>query len=465
MMKGSLGKSIRRIGICGLLVIAVVLSVGVSAYEGRGNLSALQNAVFRQAEAGKAIPLLSKNNPLAAPVQELRPEASGEAALPPQKAQKAHLSGLSAKAATTAPAPAPAAQAKQKKVVYLTFDDGPSAVTPRVLSILQQQGVKATFFMLGEQAAGRPELVNAVYNQGHAIGNHTYNHNYHDLYSGFTEFWRQIKQTEETVLEITGFRPQLVRAPGGTFDHFDNTYFGLLKQAGYTVMDWTVDSGDSRRRGVPAAEILRNSAADLSSPRVVLLLHDGSGHEQSAKALPAIIERYKAAGYEFGLLDAQSEPVQFRVSAKAAALHRPKPSEAWITANIVPNAVLVTPGKALALEVGGTKARLEPGEYRVQNGQYVVPLRTAVERLGGAVGWNAAERSGTVLWNGRSLTLDSVRQEIGIRGQDGKARLIPASVQLIDSSLWVPLRALLEAAGHPPVEATVHADVRIVKAA
>ncbi|WP_238656119.1 polysaccharide deacetylase [Paenibacillus piscarius] len=458
MMKGSLGKSIRRMVICGLLVIAVVLSVGVSAYEGRGNLSALQNTVSRQAEAGKALPLLSKNNPPTAPVQELRPEASGKAALQPQKA---HIQALSAKAA----APAPAAQGKKNKVVYLTFDDGPSAVTPEVLSILQQQGVKGTFFMLGEQAAGRPELVNAVYNQGHAIGNHTYNHNYHDLYSGFTEFWRQIKQTEKTVLEITGFRPQLVRAPGGTFDHFDNTYFGLLKQAGYTVMDWTVDSGDSRRRGVPAAEILRNSAADLSSPRVVVLLHDGSGHEQSAKALPAIIERYKAAGYEFGLLDAQSEPVQFRVSAKAAALHRAKPSEAWITANIVPNAALVTPGKALALEVGGAKARLEPGEYRVEDGQYVVPLRTAVERLGGAVGWNAEERSGTVLWNGRSLTLDSVRQEISIRSQDGKAELIPASVQLIDSSLWVPLRALLEAAGHPPVEATVHADVRIVKAA
>lgn len=230
-------------------------------------------------------------------------------------------------------------------------------------------------------------------------------------------------------------------------------------------MDWTVDSGDSRRRGVPAAEILRNSAADLTSPSVVLLLHDGSGHEQSAKALPAIIERYKAAGYEFGLLDEQSEPVQFRVSGKAAALHRAKPSDAWVTANIVPNAALITPGKALALEVGGVEARLKPGEYRLQDGQYVVPLRATVERLGGQVGWNAEARSGTAVWNGCSLTLDTAKQEIGILRKDGSEEFRPASVQLIDSALWVPLRTLLEAAGHPSVEARVNADERSVKAA
>lgn len=461
-MKGSLRKSIRCLIIYGLLVIAVVLSVGVSAYGGRGNLSAAQNAVSRQAEAGKALPLLSKNNPPAVPVQELPPAGAGNAA---GKPQKPHLSVLSAKAGTKAPAPSRPAEPKQKRVVYLTFDDGPSAVTPQVLSILKQQGVKATFFMLGQQAAGRPELVKAVYEQGHAIGNHTYNHNYHDLYSGFTEFWRQIKQTEETVREITGNRPQLVRAPGGTFDHFDRTYFGLLKQAGYTVMDWTLDSGDSRRRGVPAAEILRNSTADLTSPSVVLLLHDGSGHEQSAKALPVVIERYKAAGYEFGILDAKSSPVQFRVSAKAAVLHRAKPSEAWITANITPNAALLTPGKALALEVGGVAARLKPGEYRVQDGQYVVPFRATVERLGGQVGWNAAARSGTAVWDGRTLTLDSAKQEIGIQRKDGKAEYKPASVELIGSALWVPLRTLLEAAGHTSVEAAVNADERSVKAA
>lgn len=292
--------------------------------------------------------------------------------------------------------------------------------------------------MLGDQAAGRPELIHAIWEQGHAIGNHTYNHNYHDLYSGFTEFWRQIKQTEETVREITGVRPQLVRAPGGTFGHFDSTYFNLLKQAGYRVMDWTVDSGDSRRRGVPAAEIVQASVADLNSASVVLLLHDGSGHEQSAKALPAIIERYRAAGYEFGVLDTQSDPVQFRVSSKAASLQRGKPSQDWISANIAPNAELFATGKALALEIGRMEIKLKPGEYRLQDGQYYVPLRATVERLGGRVGWDADTRSAAVSWNGRSMTLDSQKQEVGIHWPDGTAEYRAAQVQLQGSSLWVP---------------------------
>lgn len=470
-MKNNRENPIRRIMICGLLVIAVVLSLGVSAYGGQGNSSGSRSKYSLQAEAGSTLPLLSKNNAPAVPVQDLRPAA---ARMTTAELRQLHISGGSApKAGAERPAQvsaaagkaAPAAGHRKEKVVYLTFDDGPSAVTPKVLSILQEQGVKATFFVLGDQAAGRPELIKAIWEQGHAIGNHTYNHNYHDLYSGFKEFWRQIKQTEETVREITGVRPQLVRAPGGTFGHFDSTYFNLLKQAGYGVMDWTVDSGDSRRRGVPAAEIVEASVADLTSSSVVLLLHDGSGHEQSAKALPAIIERYRAAGYGFGVLDAQSDPVQFRVSSKAASLHRGKPSQDWISVNIAPNAELFAPGKALALEIGGMETKLKPGEYRLQDGQYYVPLRATVERLGGRVGWDVATRSAAVSWNGRSMTLDSQRQEVGIHWPDGTAEYKAAQVQLQGSSLWVPLRMLLEAAGHPGAEAFVNAEERRVTAA
>jgi peptidoglycan/xylan/chitin deacetylase (PgdA/CDA1 family) len=472
-MKESRENPIRRFIIRGLLVMAVLLSM--SAFGREGESPASWRTFSPQAEAGSAASVLSKNNPPQVPVQDVPPAAVKIAEAEPLQSLS---SGDSASAAAAGPQASSiqkvsaaadksnqeATYRKDSRVVYLTFDDGPSAVTPQVLKILQEQGVKATFFVLGEQAASRPELVNAIREQGHAIGNHTYNHNYHDLYSGFTEFWRQIKQTEETVRGITGVRPQLVRAPGGTFGHFDNTYFYLLKQAGYTVMDWTVDSGDSSRRGVPAAEILQNSAAGLDSPSVVLLLHDGSGHEQSAKALPAIIERYKAAGYEFGLLNAQSEQVQFRVSAQAAALQRVKPSQAWISANIVPNAELFAPGKPLALEVGRLETKLKPGEYNLRDGRYFVPLRAAVERLGGQVGWDTATRSGKVSWNGRTVTINSEKQQIEIIQPDGAVELKPADIQLIGSSLWVSLRELLEATGHPPLEASVTAEERRVKA-
>ncbi|MFD2874911.1 polysaccharide deacetylase family protein [Paenibacillus rhizoplanae] len=115
-----------------------------------------------------------------------QPHISGGASAP--KAGVEHPAPAIHQVSAAAGKAAPAAGQRKEKVVYLTFDDGPSAVTPKVLTILQEQGIKATFFVLGDQAASRPELINAIWEQGHAIGNHTYNHNYHDLYSGFTEF-------------------------------------------------------------------------------------------------------------------------------------------------------------------------------------------------------------------------------------------------------------------------------------
>jgi peptidoglycan/xylan/chitin deacetylase (PgdA/CDA1 family) len=352
---------------------------------------------------------------------------------------------------------------KKRKTVYLTFDDGPSAVTPKVLEILRQKGIKGTFFVLGEQAESRPELINSMWEQGHAIGNHTYNHNYQNLYSKFTEFWSQIKHTEEIVREITGQRPQLVRAPGGTFGHFDRTYFDLLQQAGYAVVDWDVDSGDSRRRGVPAAEILQASVQDTTSSELVVLLHDGAGHEESAKALPGIIERFKAAGYTFDVLDPHQEPVQFRVSAGAAGRDRAKPSSSWIASNILPNAALFETGKPLYVEVGGQELKLASGEYKILKGQYVVPLRAVIERLGGKVSWDAASRSSVIVWNRCVLTADADKKLLTRSGPAEGLQTRDSGVQLLGSSLWIPLRELLEAAGHPPVNAAVTAEERRIR--
>ncbi|WP_051459326.1 polysaccharide deacetylase family protein [Paenibacillus zanthoxyli] len=292
--------------------------------DGASSDSAISGALSGQAQSG--LPVRGSSQPM--PFVGLPP------AFPEGRAPGSRISRVPVSKAKTMPA------ATQKsavpKNVYLTFDDGPSAVTPKVLEILRREQVKATFFVLGDQAETRPELINAIWEQGNVIGNHTYNHNYKDLYSGFTHFWSQIKKTEEIIRQITGVRPQLVRAPGGTYGHFDDTYFHLMKQAGYLATDWTVDSGDSARRGVPAAEILKNSVQGTQSSRVVLLLHDGAGHQASAKALPEIIKKYKAAGYVFKTLDASSEPVQFKAHPGKGAAKRTKPDEAWIAANITP---------------------------------------------------------------------------------------------------------------------------------
>ncbi|WP_410513403.1 polysaccharide deacetylase family protein [Paenibacillus sp. BR2-3] len=351
-----------------------------------------------------------------------------------------------------------------RKMVYLTFDDGPSPVTPKVLDILQREGVKATFFVLGDGAKSHPELINAIWEQGHAIGNHTYDHNYSELYSGFTQFWSQIKKTEEIVRNITGTRPQLVRAPGGTFGHFDDTYFSLLKQAGYLVMDWNVDSGDSKRRGVPADEIVKEAVANTTDSSIVLLLHDGGGHEESAKALPEIIARYKAAGYTFGVLDNDVKPVQFRVSSRIADTGRIKPSAAWIGANITANGTLFEDGKPLVLEVGKLETKLKPGEYLIDQGQYRVPIRAVIQRLGGQVSWDKASRSGTITLNGRSFLADVGNKELIYKEINGEITVKPETLNMFGGAMWMSLRDLLEILGHPPLAVSATAEERRVKA-
>ncbi|WP_052087846.1 polysaccharide deacetylase [Paenibacillus wynnii] len=363
--------------------------------------------------------------------------------------------------------PTPAVASKDnesRKIVYLTFDDGPSPVTAKVLDILKREGVKATFFVLGNGAKSHPEVISDIWEQGHAIGNHSYDHNYHELYSGFTRFWNQIKKTEEIIRGITGTRPQLIRAPGGTFGHFDDTYFYLLKQAGYIVTDWTVDSGDSKRRGVPAAEIIKDAVPNTTSSRVILLMHDGGGHEESAKALPQIIARYKEAGYTFGVLDNQVKPVQFRVSSSNAGSEGAKPSAAWIASNITANSALFAVGKPLVLEVGKQETKLKPGEYRIEQGQYMVPMRAVIERLGGTANWEAGIRSGKATLNGRSFLADVNNKELTFNGVNGEVSVRKGKVEMIGGVIWISLRDLLEIVEHPPLATTVTSDERRVKA-
>ncbi|MFC4098502.1 polysaccharide deacetylase family protein [Paenibacillus xanthanilyticus] len=198
-------------------------------------------------------------------------------------------------------------------VVYLTFDDGPSKWTPQVLDILAKERVKATFFVLGQEAERREQTVKRIVREGHALGNHTYNHRYDALYRDFEGFWRQARQTDAILERIAGKPVSLLRAPGGTYGNFDAHYFELLEQAGYRIADWNVDSGDSKRRNVPASEIVKTVKAGKLSREVTVLLHDGTGHGESVKALPAIIAYYKAKGYRFAVLDGEAKLVTFRI--------------------------------------------------------------------------------------------------------------------------------------------------------
>jgi peptidoglycan/xylan/chitin deacetylase (PgdA/CDA1 family) len=204
-------------------------------------------------------------------------------------------------------------QTPEEPTVYLTFDDGPSKLTGNVLDILKEENIKGTFFMVGEQAQSYPDLVKRVVKEGHAIGNHSYNHVYKELYEDYDGFWKQIKQNEEILFKLSGSYPRLLRAPGGTSTNFDAFYFYYLEQAGYIVMDWNVDCGDSARRNVPASEIIQNVKKAPLRHEMNVLIHDGSGHYSSVQALKEIIRYFKNNGYTFAPLTSEVKPMQFPV--------------------------------------------------------------------------------------------------------------------------------------------------------
>ncbi|QLG36992.1 polysaccharide deacetylase family protein [Paenibacillus sp. E222] len=346
-------------------------------------------------------------------------------------------------------APAFKEENTQDKVVYLSFDDGPGKHTREVLDILRKEQVLATFFVLGEQAERYPEMIRAVVEDGHALGNHTFNHNYEQLYSDFKVFWKQIKQTEAVVERITGFRPNLVRAPGGTYGHFDKSYFDLLKLGGYTVMDWNVDSGDSKRKGVPAKEILRNATkVPVGASSVIVLMHDGGAHAETVKALPGIIKYYRDQGFRFDTMKASDEPVQFRINSNGKYKSRKAPGKEWIAENVQENSNLWLAGKELKVEIGLAAATLKQGEFRVEDQRIMVPLRTFMKKFGGSARWNAETRTATAIWKERTIHADSISGELTTKRADQiKDRTTEGVVQSQGGTIWVPLRELMEHMG------------------
>ncbi|WP_240647220.1 polysaccharide deacetylase family protein [Paenibacillus nanensis] len=284
-----------------------------------------------------------------------------------------------------------ASEPKSGKVLYLTFDDGPSRYTPEVLDILKREGVKATFFVLGEHVEQYPEIAKRIVEEGHAIGNHTYNHVYEKLYGSFGDFASQIMRTDDAIYEAAGVRTTLVRAPGGTYANFDKGYFDALEAAGYRVHDWNVDSGDSKRRGVPAAEIMSNIKESRIADTLNVLLHDGVGHEESVKALPQIIRYYKELGYSFEVLSDEVKPMQFQLA------DRPKWSRGAVRDK--DREMLVSFGKqldasgernlspyrepALIIHRGEETLVLESDQYELIRGVIHVPLLTLTEWMGG----------------------------------------------------------------------------------
>ena len=203
------------------------------------------------------------------------------------------------------------------KYAYLTFDDGPSANTIQILDILDNYGVKATFFVNGHTGETMEERYKAIVDRGHAIGIHTYTHDYDKVYGGLDKFEEEIVSLRKYIFEVTGKDTTLFRFPGGSSNtRADDIkpYIKWLNDNGYTYWDWNSSSGDASGTKPSASQIVKNCLvqADAGYKNLVILMHDLRPKDTTVEALPALIEALQARGYEIIAIDERSTPVQHR---------------------------------------------------------------------------------------------------------------------------------------------------------
>ena len=194
-----------------------------------------------------------------------------------------------------------------KKQAFLTFDDGPSSVTPRILDILKQENVKATFFVLGSKVKEKPDLVKRMYDEGHFIANHGYSHVYSNIYSSPQAVVDEYNSCNEEVRKAIGepeYNSHLFRFPGGIvggpYADLKQQANELLIQNNIAHVDWNALNGDAETNDLSVDfEIQRLNETIQNKNSVVILMHDSPLKSVTADALPQIIATLKNQGYEF----------------------------------------------------------------------------------------------------------------------------------------------------------------------
>ena len=204
-----------------------------------------------------------------------------------------------------------------EKTVYLTFDDGPSYLTPAVLDVLDQYGVKATFFVTGQN----PEYYDYIgdaFRRGHTIGLHTYSHEYEQVYASVEAYYQDLGRIGDIVEEQIGFVPCFIRFPGGASNtisaHYMQGIMSILSEdvvaRGYQYWDWNNSVADGST--VTVEEVCAN-AVKVEPNTMVLLMHDGNGKDTTWEALPGVIELLRDMGYTFKALDRNAPVVHHSV--------------------------------------------------------------------------------------------------------------------------------------------------------
>lgn len=210
------------------------------------------------------------------------------------------------------PSSAPTARtADGSRIAYLTFDDGPSSFTPELLSRLKENGVCATFFIVGRNAQKYPDSLKEMVEDGDVIGVHSWTHDYSYIYRNTNNFLSDFNQLNDYIYQQTGIHSKICRFPGGTNNtvcrrysrgHIMREIVSLVHKKGFEYYDWNVSSGEASANPPSKEKIIENVVpACRGKNTVVILFHDTDVREY-VDVVPDIIAKLREEGFSFGTL-------------------------------------------------------------------------------------------------------------------------------------------------------------------
>ena len=201
-------------------------------------------------------------------------------------------------------------------VIYLTFDDGPSANTDRILDVLKQEEVKATFFVTGRTNTTDLERMKRIVAEGHTIGMHSYSHNYTKIYSSVEAFLDDMYPIFMQIKETTGETPVIFRFPGGSINAYNGDIYqeiiAEMMRRGFVPWDWNISAQDATAKKVTSAQITANVTARAAKVnRGVVLMHDSAAKTATASAVKNIIRELKNKGFTLDKITPELKPIVF----------------------------------------------------------------------------------------------------------------------------------------------------------
>ncbi|MBQ9459523.1 MAG: polysaccharide deacetylase [Oscillospiraceae bacterium] len=209
------------------------------------------------------------------------------------------------------------ATVRETKMIYLTFDDGPSDRTDEILAVLAEKNVKATFFVTGKSDEKDLERMKRIVDEGHTIGMHSYSHDYATVYASVESFMEEFYKNFTQIREATGMSPTVFRCPGGSINGYDGGFYqeilSEMIRRGFVPFDWNISSEDAVTTHIqPAAQLAANVVRGANGKiRGFVLFHDSEMKKTTPQAVGTTIDQLRNMGFDFAAITPSTLPVLY----------------------------------------------------------------------------------------------------------------------------------------------------------